>query len=112
MLHCLRQKRFMLLHLLNAGGMTASGSEVHLPALASNAGGATLTGSAVDLSALASNAGGLTVNTALAITLPKLATNAATLTLAATTVDTPILVTSQLRPTLILVVELHSMLLV
>ena len=54
--------------------MTASGSEVHLPALASNAGGASLTTAAVDLSALASNAGGLTIATATAVSLPKLAT--------------------------------------
>jgi len=67
----------------NAGGVTASGSEVHLASLASNAGGLTIDAPTIDLTALAANTSLVTITTATALSLDALASNAATITAAA-----------------------------
>jgi hypothetical protein len=67
----------------NAGGTTASGSEVHLASLASNAGGLTIDAPTIDLTSLAANTSLVTITTATALSLDELASNAATITAAA-----------------------------
>ena len=69
----------------NASGTTASGSEVHLAALASNAGILSIDAPTIALGSLVTNSNSITILTATTIDLDELTTNTATITAAAVT---------------------------